>query len=349
MKKIKVCLDAGHYGKYNQSPANKEYYESDMSWKLHLLLKKHLESYDIEVVVTRTNKDTDLLLERRGQKSKDCDLFLSLHSNAVGSYVDESINYVAAYHLTDDSTTKCDDLSKVIAEALAPVVAKVMEIPKYRVLTRKSDDDRNGDGVMNDNYYGVLNGARSVNTPGILLEHSFHTNTRTTNWLLNDSNLDKLAKAEAKVIAEYFGAKKIDTVTTCTSADINTGDEAIFTGNTHYTNANATSGKTCKPGKVIVTKIIEGRHPYHVKAKAGGTSTAHGWVNADDLTPVRTTIAEGDKVKVKQGAKTYTGGKLALYVYRRTYTVQSVTGDRVVITMGDTVIAAVNIADLERV
>lgn len=76
---------------------------------------------------------------------------------------------------------------------------------------------------------------------------------------------------------------------------------------------------------------------------------ADGWVNADDLTPVRTTIAEGDKVKVKQGAKTYTGGKLALYVYRRTYTVQSVTGDQVVFTMGDTVIAAVNIADLERI
>lgn len=27
-----VCLDAGHIGDYNRSPAVPEYYESDMSW-----------------------------------------------------------------------------------------------------------------------------------------------------------------------------------------------------------------------------------------------------------------------------------------------------------------------------
>ena len=37
---MKICLDAGHYGYYNQSPANKSYYESKMVWKLHLKLKK---------------------------------------------------------------------------------------------------------------------------------------------------------------------------------------------------------------------------------------------------------------------------------------------------------------------
>ena len=29
-----------------------------------------------------------------------------------------------------------------------------------------------------------------------------------TNWLLSDSNLEKMAKAEADVIAAYFGMKK---------------------------------------------------------------------------------------------------------------------------------------------
>lgn len=41
----KICLDAGHYGQYNRSPAIPEYYESEMNWKLHLLLKKELEKY----------------------------------------------------------------------------------------------------------------------------------------------------------------------------------------------------------------------------------------------------------------------------------------------------------------
>ena len=37
-----VCLDAGHSGDYNRSPAVPEYYESDMNWTLHLLLKAAL-------------------------------------------------------------------------------------------------------------------------------------------------------------------------------------------------------------------------------------------------------------------------------------------------------------------
>ena len=45
MSTKRICLDAGHYGKYNRSPVVKEYYESDMNWKLHLLLKKYLEGY----------------------------------------------------------------------------------------------------------------------------------------------------------------------------------------------------------------------------------------------------------------------------------------------------------------
>lgn len=51
---VKVCLDAGHYGKYNRSPAVSSYYESDMTWKLHNYLKKELEAFGIGVVTTRT-------------------------------------------------------------------------------------------------------------------------------------------------------------------------------------------------------------------------------------------------------------------------------------------------------
>ena len=40
---VKICIDAGHYGRYNRSPAVSGYYESDMTWKLHLLQKKYLD------------------------------------------------------------------------------------------------------------------------------------------------------------------------------------------------------------------------------------------------------------------------------------------------------------------
>ena len=140
-------------------------------------------------------------------------MFISDHSNAVGSGMNETVDYVAVYHLTNDTKVKCDDISKEIAEALAPAMAKVMETTKgYKVLSRLSDRDKNGDGALNDNYYGVLNGARSVNTPGLIIEHGFHTNTRNVQWLLNDANLDKLAKVEANVIASYFSGQKIEVI-----------------------------------------------------------------------------------------------------------------------------------------
>ena len=204
-----VCLDAGHAGKYNRSPAVPEYYESEMNWKLHNYLATELEGYGIQVKKTRAEQSKDLELYNRGAASAGCDLFLSIHSNAVGDNVDESVDYVRLYHLVDDKGTTVDDQSKEVAKLMLPVIVDLMQ-PKQggHITTRKSTKDSNGDGELNDNYYGVLNGARQVGTAGIILEHSFHTNTRMTKWLLEDANLRKLAKAEAKKIAEYFGMEK---------------------------------------------------------------------------------------------------------------------------------------------
>lgn len=196
----KVCLDAGHYGKYNRSPVVPEYYESDMTWKLHLLLKEYLESYGVGVVTTRSNKDKDLALVSRGMAAKGCDLFLSLHSNACGS---EPVNHVAVYHLVNDITTDIDNRSKDFAERIAPVIGNVMGV-EYKVLERSAQSDRNKDGMKNDNYYGVLHGARMAGVPGLILEHSFHTNVAATCWLLDDNNLDRLARFEAQCIADWL-------------------------------------------------------------------------------------------------------------------------------------------------
>jgi hypothetical protein len=57
-------------------------------------------------------------------------------------------------------------------------------------------------------------------------------------------------------------------------------------------------------------------------------------------------IKVGSKVKVKRGAKTYTGGNLLPFVYDRIHTVSEISGDRVVITYGGVVVAAVKITDL---
>ena len=57
-------------------------------------------------------------------------------------------------------------------------------------------------------------------------------------------------------------------------------------------------------------------------------------------------IVKGSVVRVKQGAKTYTGGGLASFVYTRDHIVSEVSGDRCVITYGGVVVAAVRKSDL---
>lgn len=193
MANITVCLDAGHYGKSNRSPAVSSYYESDMNWKLHLLLKKELESYGIKVIQTRSAQANDLGLYERGTTSKGSNLFLSLHSNAVANGVNESTDYPVVIVQLDG---KGDALGEKLAECVEAVMQTKQDGRTYKLAGN------------NGEYYGVLRGAAAVGTMGMIIEHSFHTNTRSTNWLLQDSNLAKLAAAEAKVIADYYGISK---------------------------------------------------------------------------------------------------------------------------------------------
>jgi phage protein D/uncharacterized protein YraI len=58
------------------------------------------------------------------------------------------------------------------------------------------------------------------------------------------------------------------------------------------------------------------------------------------------TIKVGSKVRVKSGAKTYTGGGLAGFVYTTVYDVLQINGDRVVIGLKGQVTAAVKLQDL---
>ena len=188
----KICLDAGHVGsKYNQSPVVKTYYESAMVWALHLKLKAQLEARGFQVVTTRASIDTDLGVYERGAASKGCDIFISLHSNACGT---ESVDYPVVYRAYDNKNNV-----DTLALKLAKKVGELMGTTQAgRTATRKNSSG--------GEYYGVLRGARAVGTPYyMLIEHSFHTNTKATKWLSKDANLDKLAVAEADILAEFFG------------------------------------------------------------------------------------------------------------------------------------------------
>ena len=222
--------------------------------------------------------------------------------------------------------------SHVLCKKLATEIAKLMGVSKGNVKTKEYP---NKPGVE---YYGVLRGAQSVGVPMYLLtEHSFHTNIKAAKWLLKEENLKKLAKLKVEILADWFGLEKKESSTTNESVKPETkpeepkkdeviykwniGDIVEFTGNTHYTNANAASGVACKPGKAKVTDRYDGKHKYHLIAEKNGGSNVYGWVdeayvkalntvNSSNEIVVSDKISVGDKVKVKAGVTTYSNGKV---------------------------------------
>jgi len=200
---IKICLDAGHYGKYNQSPCNKKYYESEAMWRLVEYLKEELLAYNgVHIITTRSSIDQNPALYNRGQRAKGYDLFISEHSNAVGSGVDNNVDYAVVYRSYKNKNNS-DGLGLRLAKAVADTMGTKQN---PRTSTCKSEKG-------NWEYYGVLRGADDAGCPLFyIVENSFHTNPKSTEWLLKDDNLRKLAQAQAKVIAEYYNLKVIPTL-----------------------------------------------------------------------------------------------------------------------------------------
>lgn len=81
--------------------------------------------------------------------------------------------------------------------------------------------------------------------------------------------------------------KGTSSTTTVTPWTPTVGDIVIYNKTTHYANANASKGVTCKGGKAKITQIYQlgkSKHPYHLIAVPGGGSNVYGWVDAGTFT-----------------------------------------------------------------
>ena len=188
---MKICLDPGHYGKYNAGII-KGYYESEMNLKLAYKLKEKLEKYGAEVFLTRTGTE-DLSLYSRGQVAvkNDCDVFFSIHSNARSG--DETYRGVVVYYSIFQPEHKglMEKLGRAVAEAMGSIF--------QCAVTRKGN---NG----NWDYNTVIKSAVDGGVPmAFLVEHGYHTNREDCAALMKDEVLEAIAEAEARILAEHFG------------------------------------------------------------------------------------------------------------------------------------------------
>lgn len=214
MSKIRIMLDPGHdKAKYNQSPVVPAYWEGARMWRLYGFLRTALEAKGFEVGCTKSKCDQSVTVTQRGAKARGYDALISLHSNACAT---ASVDRPVGIYFVDDDCGKVDGQSKELAKRLSQVVADTMGTSQAQQYSKLSKNDRDHDGRKNDDYYGVLFAAHQAGVPAIILEHSFHTNRRAAQWLMSDTNLRKLAEAEADALAKYFKVEPQKPITTTT-------------------------------------------------------------------------------------------------------------------------------------
>lgn len=120
---------------------------------------------------------------------------------------------------------------------------------------------------------------------------------------------------------------------------------------------NSPSGTTASAGETVYT-VVAGDTLSKIAAKYGTTyqklAEYNGIANPNlilvgqqiRIPGAAPSIQKGSRVRVNSGAKTYTGGGLASFVYTTVYDVIQINGDRVVIGLDGKTTAAMNVKDL---
>lgn len=208
-KKILVVLDPGHYPNFNRGVVA-GYYEGDKMYDFTEYERDALKAYGIDVIVTR-GRSYDMELYTRGQvavkngKGYDEVVFISNHSNAYNNDACGVVVFRSLY------LPESAELGQKLVDAIVGVMKPATGVTYSRgVQTREGS---NGDyyGVIRGSVSGATSEAQAKKGPvkySFIVEHGFHDNFKECKFLNNPANLKKMAEAEAKVIAEYFGVNK---------------------------------------------------------------------------------------------------------------------------------------------
>lgn len=278
MASPKVVLDPGH-GQYgNPYPAASGYYEGTQMFKLATYLKEMLTKSGVTVIMTRKVISDDPALDVRGKTAgtNGASLFISLHSDAIGSYVSTTASGVSMFYSIKDTAK-----NKPFATKFAEAIASLLGTKNRGAMTRVGT---NGD------WYGVIrNSAASGCKNAFLIEHGFHTNPTDVAKLISDDWLKKIALKECELICEYLGVKSSATIkdaTTSSSANtsVSTDKYALYAEVPAYTTASNASARnkslsasTLRPGDYYVYRTYNGMlNLTKTKGVAGG------WINPAD-------------------------------------------------------------------
>jgi len=327
----KVYIGVGHGGSDAGAVAN-GFRESDLNLSVAKACYDYLKSRGVDVKISRT-KDVDVWIATKVKEANafGADLALDIHHNAGGG------DGAEVYYSISGGT------SKKLAETI------LAEMGKIGQNSRGAKIKKNASGT---DYFGFI---RQTNMPSVLVECAFMDNKKDLAIVDTAAERVKMGEAIAKAILIVLGVadKK---VTTIKSDKIVKGAVVSISKNAEYYDGTTIPSWVCNKNwivkenpngdRVVIDKSTDGKNSICSAISSKYlTVVSNGSVKKPTATTA--TIKEGSKVRVKSGAKTYTGGALASFVYKTTYTVlEKPQGNRVVIGLNGVVTAAINKNDL---
>ena len=224
-----ITVDAGHGG---IDPGNPGIYfprgvtEKNVTLQVAMLLRDELKERGVKVVMTRT---TDTLIGFRDRArfcTQECDLFVSLHVDALPRSARSRYRSVDGFHtiiIGEENTEDADRIARMENEALRfedaevpeesglDLIIKNMQMNEYlRESARAAElvqdnvskiHTGTNRGVKQSKVLAVLNQARR---PAILVEMGFSTNPDDARIMTNRKSQEAMASAMADAIVEYL-------------------------------------------------------------------------------------------------------------------------------------------------
>ncbi|MCB9357310.1 MAG: N-acetylmuramoyl-L-alanine amidase, partial [Calditrichaeota bacterium] len=176
----RIAVDPGHGGAADGAIGPRGTKEKDVVLKWAHVLERSLRSAGAEVVLTR-NSDSAVSLHERIDiaRNADCDLFLSLHANALPDGENPAERHGCGVYYYNS-------LSRSLAET---VQAHVVESAHL-----------NNDGVFDANLAVI----RPTDFPAVLIESAYMMHPEEELMLQDDKFLDKLSRGVKMGLQEYF-------------------------------------------------------------------------------------------------------------------------------------------------
>lgn len=210
-----IVIDAGHGGR-DPGAVRGNYQEKDITLATALKLGKNLEK-DFNVAYTRT-KDTFIPLGKRTRISnnKKADLFVSIHVNAspnkkakgveVFYYSKTASDYAKSVAEFENSFDEKFGIKETEAEFIVSDITYNQNKERSHILSKKAvkniaDSTKFVNRGVHGANFAVLRGSES---PAILVELGFISNSNEAKQLSSSSYQEKMAVEIADSIREYF-------------------------------------------------------------------------------------------------------------------------------------------------